>query len=79
MNRSGVAAAALLALLGAGAASAQVSCESLKGLQLPDVKSRLTELGAEPVGSTPAQFAAHIKSEIAKWAKVIKEANVELQ
>ena len=38
-----------------------------------------TGLGAEVVGGTPAQFAAHIKSEIAKRAKVIKDANVELQ
>lgn len=38
MNRSGIAAAALLALLGAGAANAQVACESLKGLEFPDVK-----------------------------------------
>jgi tripartite-type tricarboxylate transporter receptor subunit TctC len=58
---------------------AKLSAETARILQLPDVKSRLTDLGAEPVGSTPAQFAAHIKSEIAKWAKVIKEANVELQ
>ena len=47
--------------------------------KLPDVKSRLADHGAEPVGSTPEQFGAHIKAEIAKWAKVIKEASVELQ
>ena len=53
--------------------------ETARILKLPDVSTRLTELGAEPVGSTPEQFAAHIKAEIAKWAKVIKGANVELQ
>ncbi len=37
MSRTGVASAALLALLGAGAANAQIACESLKGLKLPDV------------------------------------------
>jgi tripartite-type tricarboxylate transporter receptor subunit TctC len=58
---------------------AKLSMETARILQLPDVKSRLTELGAEPIGNTPLQFGAHIKSEIAKWAKVIKEANVELQ
>jgi len=53
--------------------------ETARVLKLPDVNARLSDLGAEPVGGTPEQFAAHIKAEIAKWAKVIKEANVELQ
>ena len=57
----------------------QLSRETARILKLPDVSARLADLGAEPVGGTPEQFAAHIKSEIAKWAKVIKDANVELQ
>jgi tripartite-type tricarboxylate transporter receptor subunit TctC len=57
----------------------KLGSETARILRLPDVSQRLSELGAEPVGGTPAQFAAHIKSEIAKWAKVVKEANVELQ
>ncbi|MGZ5153292.1 MAG: tripartite tricarboxylate transporter substrate-binding protein, partial [Burkholderiales bacterium] len=57
----------------------KLSVETARILQLPDVKSRLSELGAEPIGSTPEQFRSHINAEIAKWAKVIKEANVELQ
>ncbi len=32
-------------------------------------------LGAHPMGSTPAQLAAYIRAEIAKWPKVIREAN----
>jgi len=56
----------------------KLSRETARILQLGDVRARLTDLGAEPVGGTPEQFAAHIKSEIAKWAKVINEANVEL-
>ena len=58
---------------------AQLSAESARILKLPDVSKRISELGAEPVGSTPEEFAALIQSEIAKWAKVIKDANVELQ
>ncbi|HET7157780.1 MAG TPA: tripartite tricarboxylate transporter substrate binding protein [Burkholderiales bacterium] len=58
---------------------AKLAAEAARILQLPDVKPRIAELGAEPIGSTPAEFSAHIKSEIAKWAKVIKDANVELQ
>jgi tripartite-type tricarboxylate transporter receptor subunit TctC len=57
----------------------KLSHETARILKLPDVSARLSDLGAEPVGGTPEQFAAHIKAEIAKWAKVIKEANVELQ
>jgi tripartite-type tricarboxylate transporter receptor subunit TctC len=45
---------------------------------MPDVRERFFGLGAEPVGNTPEQFAAVIKSEIAKWAKVIKDANIPL-
>lgn len=57
----------------------KLSVETARILKLPDVNKRISELGAEPVGSTPEEFAALIKSEIAKWAKVIKDANVELQ
>lgn len=57
----------------------QLSRETARILKLPDVSARLSDLGAEPVGNTPEQFSTHIKSEIAKWAKVIKDANVELQ
>jgi tripartite-type tricarboxylate transporter receptor subunit TctC len=57
----------------------KLSRETARILKLPDVSARLLELGAEPVGGTPEQFSAHIKAEIAKWAKVIKDANVELQ
>lgn len=57
----------------------KLSGETARILKLPDVSKRISELGAEPVGSTPAQFTALIKEEIAKWAKVIKDAKVELQ
>jgi tripartite-type tricarboxylate transporter receptor subunit TctC len=42
-----------------------------------DVQQRLTELGAEPVGSTSAEFANFLKSETSKWSKVIKDANIK--
>jgi tripartite-type tricarboxylate transporter receptor subunit TctC len=58
---------------------AKLSREIARILKLPDVSARLADLGAESVGSTPEQFSAHIKAEIAKWAKVIRDANVELQ
>ena len=45
-------------------------------LKMPDVQERLTGVGLEPVGSTPAEFEAFIKAEIAKWSKIIKEAGI---
>jgi tripartite-type tricarboxylate transporter receptor subunit TctC len=57
----------------------KLSVETARILKLPEVNKRVSELGAEPVGSTPEEFSELIKSEIAKWAKVIKDANVELQ
>ena len=62
MNRSGVAAAALLALLGAGAASAQVACESLKGLQFPDVK--ITDAKASATPAPNCQISGLLDREI---------------
>jgi len=53
--------------------------EIVKMLAAPDTRERLTAQGFEPVGSTPEEFAAYIKSEIAKWAKVIREAGVKVE
>jgi tripartite-type tricarboxylate transporter receptor subunit TctC len=44
----------------------------------PAIKQRLSESGFEPQTSTPEQFSAYLKSEIAKWAKVIHESNISL-
>jgi tripartite-type tricarboxylate transporter receptor subunit TctC len=50
-----------------------------EAVKSPDVAKRLAADGSNPVGSTPEQFSAHIKSEIAKWRKLVKEAKLELQ
>lgn len=50
--------------------------ETVKILQIPGVKEKLTSLGADPVGSTEEEFRAFIQAEIKKWAKVIKNANI---
>lgn len=44
----------------------------------PAIQQRLSESGFEPQTSTPEQFAAYMKSEIAKWAKVIRDSNISL-
>ena len=51
--------------------------EIIKVLQLPEVTARLTADGAESVGSTPQQLAAHVKAERDKWARVIKQTGIK--
>jgi tripartite-type tricarboxylate transporter receptor subunit TctC len=51
----------------------------VRALQMPDVRERLLSQSTEPVGNSPQEFAAFMKSEYAKWAKVIKAANVQLE
>ena len=48
-----------------------------KTLQQPEVAARMAAEGSEPVGSTPQQLAAHIKTEHARWAKVIQDAGIK--
>lgn len=48
-------------------------------LQEPAMRARLLELGATPVGSTPAEFAIRIKAEIAKWGDIVRASRLELQ
>ncbi len=50
--------------------------EIVKVLRMPDIRERLSSQGADPVGSSPEEFGAFMKSETAKWARVIKEANI---
>lgn len=52
--------------------------EFAKALEQPDVKSSLASFSAEPVGSTPEAFAATVKSEVEKFDKVVKAANIKL-
>lgn len=48
-------------------------------LALPEVKERLSVLGADGVGDTPQHFSAFIKADIAKWAKVVKAAGIKIE
>lgn len=58
---------------------AKVNAESAKALATPAVSKRLAELGQEPVGSSPEACAALIKSEIAKWAPLVKASGAAAQ
>jgi hypothetical protein len=50
-----------------------------KALKLPDVQQRLAALGADPLGGSAAEFGAYIKSEIAKYTKVVVDGKLQQQ
>ncbi len=51
----------------------------VKALAIPAVKERIVQIGSEPVGNSPEEFTAFIKSEITAWAKVIKEVGITVE
>jgi tripartite-type tricarboxylate transporter receptor subunit TctC len=55
---------------------AKLSAETQRILALADVRERLLGLGAQPAGSSPEELARFVQDEMAKWAKVIRSANV---
>lgn len=57
--------------------TAKLNDEIVKILRQPDTKERLLAQGFDPIGSTPEEFAAYMKSETAKWAKVVKAAGAK--
>ncbi len=56
----------------------KIQQDTAKVLNRPDVKARLEGLGTEVVASTPEQFEAYVRTELAKWAKVIKATNIKV-
>jgi tripartite-type tricarboxylate transporter receptor subunit TctC len=52
--------------------------EVVRILKLPDVRGRFEELGIEPVGDTPEQFAQYIKAELAKYAKIARQSGARV-
>ena len=55
----------------------RLNSEMVRALNSPDLRDRLTNAGADPVGNTPEQYTAYVQSEIVKWAKVIKAAGIK--
>jgi tripartite-type tricarboxylate transporter receptor subunit TctC len=49
-----------------------------KALAKPSVREAFAKIAAEPAGGTPAEFGAHIKSQIAHWGKVVKDAGIKI-
>lgn len=55
----------------------RLNAEILKALHSPDVAEQMARQGLDTVGSSPAEFAAHLKLEVPKWARVVKEAGIK--
>jgi tripartite-type tricarboxylate transporter receptor subunit TctC len=53
--------------------------EVAKAVASPDIKSKLVTLGFNPIANTPEQFGTRIKSEMAKWAKVVHDAKLKIE
>ncbi|UAN05049.1 Bug family tripartite tricarboxylate transporter substrate binding protein [Achromobacter mucicolens] len=56
----------------------KLNAEILRALKSPEMQKQLKVQGAQALGSTPQEYAAYIKSEIARWGEVVKAANVKL-
>jgi tripartite-type tricarboxylate transporter receptor subunit TctC len=57
----------------------RLNSELHKALASPDLKERLAKAGVEPLVNTPEQFAAFIRDETARYAKIVKAAGITLQ
>jgi tripartite-type tricarboxylate transporter receptor subunit TctC len=56
----------------------KLSADVAKALAIPEVRKRLMDIGLEPVGTTPAEFAAIVRRDYEKWGRVIRNANIKL-
>jgi tripartite-type tricarboxylate transporter receptor subunit TctC len=57
----------------------RLAAEYGKALQVPEVRERLINLGAEPNGETGAAFTRMVRDDVARWAKIVKAAGVKLE
>jgi tripartite-type tricarboxylate transporter receptor subunit TctC len=57
----------------------RLHAELVKGLRSRDIGDRLAAEGTDPGGNSPAEFGAYIRREIAKWAKVVKDAGIKTE
>lgn len=56
----------------------RLNAEAVAVMSLPDVRASLAKQGAEPLTSTPADFARYVRSELAKWTKVVHQSGISV-
>lgn len=57
----------------------RLHAEVVRVMALPEVRERLAVLGMQPVTDTPAELAAYLKSDIAKWSKVVRDGGIKVE
>jgi tripartite-type tricarboxylate transporter receptor subunit TctC len=57
----------------------RISADIARAVKSPELRERMMSLGVEPVGSTPEEYDALIRTEIDKWAAVVKQAGIKLE
>ena len=57
---------------------AKLNAETVKILRLPEVRERFQAMGIEIAGNSPEQFAAFMRSETAKWGKIVKASGAKI-
>jgi tripartite-type tricarboxylate transporter receptor subunit TctC len=57
----------------------KVHADVAKAIAMPDVRERMTAQAAEPIGSTPQEYASFIAAEIAKWSKIVKASGAKVE
>jgi tripartite-type tricarboxylate transporter receptor subunit TctC len=57
----------------------KINADVNEALRVADIRERLAQLSAEPIGGTPQATAAYMREEVKRWHKVIKAANVKLE
>ncbi|MSP87746.1 MAG: tripartite tricarboxylate transporter substrate binding protein [Alphaproteobacteria bacterium] len=82
-NLAGFEAVSWYALMASAGTPADIIAklhgEVARALKQPDVVEKLTALGADPVGGSPGELADLIRTESARWAKVVKDANIKAE
>ncbi|HEX9432684.1 MAG TPA: tripartite tricarboxylate transporter substrate-binding protein, partial [Burkholderiales bacterium] len=56
----------------------RLSAETRTALSAGDLRKRLIDLGAEPLGSTPEEFSAYVQAEFQRWGRLAREAGIRL-
>jgi tripartite-type tricarboxylate transporter receptor subunit TctC len=56
----------------------KLNAEMVKAIRQPDAKDKIAFVGADTVGNTPEEFAAFIRSETEKYARIVKAGNIKL-
>jgi tripartite-type tricarboxylate transporter receptor subunit TctC len=59
--------------------SARLHDEMAKIMRMDDIKAKFADLGADAIGSTPAEISTFLRAEMTKWVEVVKAANIRIE